>query len=120
MSMNPYSITPGWRIDPDNRQDRSCSPVITRQTTDEEKRKYGLKGDSKVNKLKITTEELLEICRNHGTDKEAYKIIADIFGIGLKTAENQVYLKNIRKLLAEEKLAKQKEEEEKAKSVQTR
>lgn len=39
---NPYSQNFGWKVDPDNRQDRSNGPCITRMMTDEEKIKYGL------------------------------------------------------------------------------
>lgn len=37
---NPYSQTFGWKVDPDNRQDRSNGPCITRMMTDEERIKY--------------------------------------------------------------------------------
>lgn len=110
MSMNPFSIAPGWRVDPDKRQDRGNGEVRVRKMTEEELLKYGLKGDKTMgNKLPITTEDLLKICRKHGTGKEAYKIISETYDIGVKTAENQVYLKGIRKLLAAEKEERKKE-----------
>lgn len=39
---NPFNPMWGWKVDPDNRQDRSDGPVIVRKMTEEEKIKYGM------------------------------------------------------------------------------
>jgi hypothetical protein len=36
---NPLSPNYGWKVDPDNRQDRGPGPVTVRKMTEEEKRK---------------------------------------------------------------------------------
>lgn len=59
---NPFSPTFGWRVDPDNRQDRSNGPCQTREMTREEKIKYGIavrKDDDTM--LKMTKKEVLEM-----------------------------------------------------------
>ena len=50
---NPFGINGYWKIDPDNRQDRSSGPVTTRQMTKAEKIKYGMTVESEDG-MKIT------------------------------------------------------------------
>jgi len=58
---NPFSINTGWKIDPDNRQDRGNGPVITRQMTKEEKIKYGIAVESEEKSMKITKENVRQL-----------------------------------------------------------
>lgn len=54
---NPFGINGYWKIDPDNRQDRSSGPVTTRQMTKAEKIKYGIavegEDDMKITKAAV-------------------------------------------------------------------
>jgi hypothetical protein len=73
---NPFMHQFGWRVDPDRRQDRGCSPCTTRKITDEEKIKYGLKEDNPMKEiieqpdvhgtfqLKLTKENCLQLQRD--------------------------------------------------------
>ena len=104
---NPYSLSWGWKVDPDNRQDRSCSPVTTRKMTDEEMKKYGIAEKIEVeedmkNKLDVDVNRMIEICREHGTGKEGVKEVAKELHLTDKQAENQIFLKKIRRTLQEE------------------
>jgi hypothetical protein len=59
---NPMSPNFGWKVDPDNRQNRTNGPCLTRQLTVEEKIKYGIavrKDDDTM--LKMTKKEVLEM-----------------------------------------------------------
>lgn len=59
---NPMSPNFGWKVDPDNRQNRTNGPCLTRQLTVEEKKKYGIavrKDDDTM--LKMTKKEVLEM-----------------------------------------------------------
>ena len=58
---------------------------------------------SKGKRLKISIEEILEVCREYGTGKLAYKAMAKKFSIAVSTAANQITLKGIRDILANEK-----------------
>lgn len=58
---NPFSPTYGWRVDLDNRQDRSNGPCQTREMTQEEKIKYGIAVERNDNMLKMTKKEVLEM-----------------------------------------------------------
>lgn len=106
MSMgNPFDPMYGWRVDPDNRQDRSNGPVITRKMTPEEMKKYGIAEkveDEDMKKYGFEESKILEICREYGTGKEAAKEIAAFYGCPEKSAWNQIYLKKIRQKLKEE------------------
>ena len=88
--------TYGFRVDPDNRQDRSNGPIIPRQMTPEEIEKYKNVGTYKkpsmvaVNELarkgtemkaKINQERLLEICKENGFTFKAYNLAATEFGV---------------------------------------
>jgi hypothetical protein len=53
-------------------------------------------------KIEVNTEDLLRICRAHGTGKEGYIQAAKELGISEKQAENQIYLRKIRRLLSVE------------------
>ena len=100
--MNPFGISGSWRIDPDNRQDRGSSKCITRKMTEEEKLKYGISVESEgrdMKALNIDVNKMVEICRLHGTGTEGVKAVAKEFGLTDKQAENQIFLKKIRRLL---------------------
>lgn len=56
--------------------------------------------------LEIDVNKLLEVCRMHGTGNEGYKAVAKKFGITEKQAENQIYLKKIRRMLTAENTSK--------------
>jgi hypothetical protein len=107
---NLYSVNFGWKIDPDGRQDRTSSPVTTRMMTEEEMKKYGIAmreedEEMKGQKSNIETESILEICRIFGTGKAACIEIAKTYSLSEKTAANMIYMRNVRKILAEEKLS---------------
>lgn len=103
---NPYSLSWGWKVDPDARQDRSCGPVTTREMTEEERLKYGIAGKVEdevgMKKIEIDERKMLEICRIHGTGKVGTKEVAKAFGMADKTAENQIYQRKIRQKLKDE------------------
>lgn len=85
-----------WRVDPDGREDRTCSPVTVRKMTEEEWQKYGSpvprkKGKGLMNvmyltrtkpskRAKVTDEQLMAEIKEHGTDKEACIKIAEKYG----------------------------------------
>jgi plasmid maintenance system antidote protein VapI len=96
-----------WRVDSDRRQDRGSGPVTTRQMTEEEMKRYGItKGDIEdmTKKLNIDHQELLAVCREFGTGKEAYMAVAKKFDISEKQAANQIFNQKIpRELKAEKK-----------------
>jgi hypothetical protein len=106
---NRYSINYGWKVDPDGRENRLPGPVTTRTMTEEEIKKYGIvekdeDEEMRSQRLVIDTEEILEVCRAFGTGKTAYEELARLHGISVKTAANMIYLRSIRKILADEKL----------------
>lgn len=83
-----------WRIL--NQTDKLYSEVAIRQMTEEERQKYGLANpstkiklgvDEYMEKLNITTEQLIEDCKVHGTSWAAAKIIGDKH----KLTQKQVY-----------------------------
>jgi hypothetical protein len=122
---NPYGLNPGWKVDPDGRQDRKPSEVTTRQMTDEERVRYGLiekpparrvisfikseeakeiraKEREKMgrgHKLNVNTEDLLRICRIHGTGGSGYAAVAEELGMSWHTAKRYITEKGIVKLL---------------------
>lgn len=57
------------------------------------------KGGNEVKQLKISTEDLLKICRVHGTKINAAHTVAEAYGLTVKQAENQITHKKIRELL---------------------
>ncbi len=68
---NPMSPNFGWKVDPDNRQNRTNGPCLTRQLTVEEKIKYGIavrKDDDTM--LKMTKKEVLEMAAAGNTIDE--------------------------------------------------
>lgn len=67
---NPFSPTFGWRVDPDNRQDRSNGSCQTREMTREEKIKYGIAVERDDNMLKMTKKEVLEMASTGMTKEE--------------------------------------------------
>jgi hypothetical protein len=98
-------------------QDRSCSECITRAITEEEKEKYSKivppKRDttmiipSMVRKTppatrKLTKQQLLEECRNYGTDREGCEIIAKKYGYASYTSvSSKISQLKIREMLKE-------------------
>ena len=100
---NPFGLNPGWKIDPDGRQDRRPSEVTTRQMNEEEQKKYGIvKGQpigpvipfmkseevklirakeknkmGKGHRLNVSTDDLLRICLIYGTGGAGYKAVAE-------------------------------------------
>lgn len=109
--MNPFGIAGSWRVDPDNRQNRGNGLVTSYKLSPEEiehifsqaQAPKKAKESKSIMKLDIDVTKLLEVCRVHGTGKEAHKAVAETFGISEKQAENQIYLKKIRRLLTAEK-----------------
>lgn len=71
---NPFDPMWPWRVDPDNRYDRSSGPCITRQMTEEEKIKYGIKTVEKHEEVVEKREEVVEMA--HMT-REVVKRMAD-------------------------------------------
>jgi hypothetical protein len=109
---SPYSISPGWKVDPDGRQDRKPGPVTTRQMTEDEIKKYGIvKGEDEEMGTKIELDEnvLMEICRIYGTGKDGATKAAEVMNLTIKQAENQIYLRKIRRKLDAEKTVNQQE-----------
>src|SRR5574344_1736673 len=109
--MGFYKDQKDWKI---LNVDCSSSEVTTRQMTDEEKSKYGLPvkstkiklGDEAyMAKLKITTEELLEDCKEFGMDWQACATIGAKRGITQKQVSNLIVARGIKKLIVDEKLA---------------
>ena len=104
---NPFNPMWGWKVDPDNRQDRSDGPVIVRKMTEEEKIKYGIAVEGEEKKMrrpKINYDEakILEICRELGTGNAGCKEIAKTYNCAEKTAANIIYRCGIRQKLKEE------------------
>jgi hypothetical protein len=60
---------------------------------------------SRGKNLNITTNEILEVCREYGTGKEGFKALTAKYGMAYDTARNMVRMKGIRKLLKDEKAA---------------
>lgn len=110
---NPLSINGWWRIDPDNRQDRSSGPCITRKMTDEEMKKYGVvKEDIMSRKLEVDENRMLEVCREFGTGKEAAEVLAEEFGLTSKQVFGLISNRGIKKALKAEKEEKLKAADE--------
>lgn len=125
-SLVEYLISGGLRVDPDGRQDRKSGPVTVRKMTEEEMIKYNVqKGVNDMKSLEIKVEDLMSICREFGTGKEGCMKVAEKLNISEKQAANQIYRKEIRRLLAEEgkKMVKmaveQEKQEEKSKVLTT-
>lgn len=105
---NPLGVNGFWRVDPDNRQDRSNGEVITRMMTEEEMEKYGVvKEDIMSKKLEVDESRMLEICRELGTGKEAAEAIACEFNLTRQRAFGLITNRGIKKRIqaeTEEKL----------------
>ena len=123
---NPYGLNPGWKIDPDGRQDRRPSEVTVRKMTKEEIKKYGaVKGQpigpvisfikseevkqirerekmGRGHKLNVNTEDLLRICRDHGTGNAGYAAVAEELGMSWHTAKKKIAERGIVKKLKAE------------------
>lgn len=56
-----------------------------------------------MKKLVVDVNKMLEICRVHGTGSAGIKEVAKQLGLSEKQAENQIFLKKIRRALEEEK-----------------
>lgn len=103
MTTNPYSFNPGWKIDPDGRQNRGNSAVVTRKMTDEEIKKYGARGENNMPEAKINKEKLIELCKEHGFGTKAYEKMAVMFSATPHSVECAVSRYGIRKLLVPER-----------------
>lgn len=103
--MNPFSISGSWNIDPDNRQDRDCSEVISYKLSPEEIDKLiknvPTTAKTEVEDMrKITVEQLTEECRKLGFNAAAYEDIAKRYGFAnAHSIECIVSKKGIKKLL---------------------
>lgn len=124
---NPYGLNPGWKVDPDGRYDRTPGPVIPSRMTEEDIRKYGLiekpparsvipyikseevkqireREKNMVHKLNISTEDLLRICKVHGTGQAGRAAIAEELGMSVHTAKRYITERGIVKLLKAESI----------------
>jgi predicted RNA-binding Zn-ribbon protein involved in translation (DUF1610 family) len=81
------------------------------------KKEHEEEGEDDMNKIEVDVNEILEVCRIHGTGKEGCAKVAERFGWSLKRAENQVFNKKIRRLLEDEKKQAQNEAAEIVKSA---
>jgi hypothetical protein len=69
-------------------------------------------------RLNIDHNELLAVCKEHGTSKKGIAAIAKHFNISEKQAENQIYLQKIRREIDADKAIKQQEVSEEIKPVE--
>lgn len=118
---NGFMPTYGFKVDPDNRQDRKSGGCETRRMTPEEIQKYGCavqKSDiaavpgmarKGVDMTKINKERLIEICTEHGFTAAAYRIAAKEFDVPSSSVANYVSNNKLKKIVAVEK--KQNSEE---------
>jgi hypothetical protein len=107
-----------WKVDPDRRQDRGPGPVIHKTIADlseEDLKRYNITPPvekrpvllEKMRKTpppnrKMTAEQLLQECREHGTKKEACIIIAEKYGYCSWTAvRGKVLALGIERMLKE-------------------
>jgi len=112
-----------WKIL--NKVDKAFGEVITRHMTEEEIKKYGppvekqnskfsTGVDSYMKKLNITTEEVIELCKEHGTTWTACKTIGEHLGLSQKQVYNLIQHRKIREMLNHEEVKKST-----AESIQT-
>jgi hypothetical protein len=98
---NVFSACYGWRVDPDGRQDRKSGPVREYRLTPEELEKYK-QGADKMREAKITKEQLIADCREHGLSPEAIKRIAEKRGVDARSVYARIAQHGIRQLLKDE------------------
>jgi L-cysteine desulfidase len=112
---NPFSGY-GFRVDPDNLQDRKNSEPVTRKMTPEEIEEYGcvVKRENKQSDIgavqgmvrkeiimtKINKERLIDICTEHGFTAQAYRIAAKEFDVPPNSVANYVSNNKLKKILA--------------------
>lgn len=123
---NGFMPTYGFKVDPDNRQDRKSGEAITRKMSSEEIEKYGPPIKIKTDRLpgiatvpgmvrkgiemtKINRERLIEICTEHGFTAQAYRIAAKEFDVPSSSVANYVSNNKLKKIVVGEK--KQNSEE---------
>lgn len=116
---NGFMPTYGFKVDPDNRQDRKSGEATTRKMTPEEIEKYGcaVQVENKqsdiaavpgmarkgVDMTKINKERLIEICTEHGFTASAYRIAAKEFDVPSSSVANYVSNNKLKKIVAVEK-----------------
>lgn len=100
---NPFGINGYWKIDPDNRQDRSSGPVTTRQMTNEEKIKYGMTVEGEDN-MKITKETVRQMSASGMSAAE----IAEHFLPAYPNMKKQLMMAKVAMLLSDKKPGRQK------------
>lgn len=116
---NGFMPTYGFKVDPDNRQDRKSGEATTRKMTPEEIEKYGcaVQVENKqsdiaavpgmarkgVDMTKINKQRLIEICTEHGFTASAYRIAAKEFDVPSSSVANYVSNNKLKKIVAVEK-----------------
>lgn len=95
---NPFGINGYWKIDPDNRQDRSSGPVTTRQMTKAEKIKYGMTVEGEDN-MKITKETVRQMSASGMSAAE----IAEHFLPAYPNMKKQLMMAKVAMLLSDKK-----------------
>lgn len=100
---NPFNPMWGWKVDPDNRQNRSSGPCITRMMTKDEKIKYGITVEGEDN-MKITKETVRQMSASGMSTAE----IAEHFLPAYPNMKKQLMMAKVAMLLSDKKPGRQK------------